>query len=122
MSKDNSRRDFIKKSAALAVGSFLLSDIKSDVLNCENDSVLNKEPFTEKLAFSLPALPYSYDALEPHIDKLTMEIHHSKHHQAYITNLNKALEIVDGSLVGNNFEIESILGSIDKLPVSNSNR
>ncbi len=42
--------------------------------------------------FVLPKLPYSYDALEPHIDARTMEIHHSKHHQAYVTNLNKALE------------------------------
>ena len=40
----------------------------------------------------LPALPYAHDALEPHIDKATMEIHHGKHHQAYITNVNKALE------------------------------
>jgi superoxide dismutase, Fe-Mn family len=44
------------------------------------------------MAFTLPALPYAPDALEPHIDKLTMEIHHGKHHQAYVTNLNKALE------------------------------
>ena len=44
------------------------------------------------MAFTLPALPYATDALEPHIDKLTMEIHHGKHHQAYVTNLNKALE------------------------------
>ena len=44
------------------------------------------------MPFTLPALPYAPDALEPHIDKMTMEIHHGKHHQAYITNLNKALE------------------------------
>ena len=44
------------------------------------------------MAFTLPALPYAHDALEPHIDKMTMEIHHGKHHQAYVTNLNKALE------------------------------
>ncbi len=44
------------------------------------------------MAFSLPPLPYPYDALEPHIDKLTMEIHHTKHHAAYVNNLNKALE------------------------------
>lgn len=43
------------------------------------------------MAFTLPALPYAYDALEPHIDKLTMEIHHDKHHQAYVTNLNNAI-------------------------------
>lgn len=44
------------------------------------------------MAFSLPALPYAPNALEPHIDTATMEIHHGKHHNAYVTNLNKALE------------------------------
>src|SRR5216684_36112 len=44
------------------------------------------------MPFTLPALPYATDALEPHIDKMTMEIHHGKHHNAYVTNLNKALE------------------------------
>src|SRR5712692_4195949 len=44
------------------------------------------------MPFTLPPLPYPADALEPHIDKMTMEIHHGKHHNAYVTNLNKALE------------------------------
>jgi len=44
------------------------------------------------MPFTVPALQYSFDALEPHIDKMTMEIHHDKHHAAYVTNLNKALE------------------------------
>jgi Fe-Mn family superoxide dismutase len=44
------------------------------------------------MPFSLPPLPYPYDALEPYIDKLTMEIHHTKHHAGYVNNLNKALE------------------------------
>ena len=44
------------------------------------------------MAFTLPALPYAYDALEPHIDAQTMEIHHGKHHQAYVNNLNAAIE------------------------------
>ena len=44
------------------------------------------------MAFTLPSLPYPAEALEPHIDKMTMEIHHGKHHNAYVTNLNKALE------------------------------
>ena len=45
----------------------------------------------KKTAFTLPKLPYDYDALEPHIDAETMKIHHDKHHQAYVDNLNKAL-------------------------------
>jgi Fe-Mn family superoxide dismutase len=44
------------------------------------------------MPFELPALPYAHDALEPHIDKMTMEIHHGKHHNAYVTNLNNALK------------------------------
>jgi Fe-Mn family superoxide dismutase len=44
------------------------------------------------MAFELPKLPYAHDALEPHFDKMTMEIHHGKHHNAYVTNLNKAIE------------------------------
>jgi Fe-Mn family superoxide dismutase len=48
------------------------------------------------MPFTLPPLPYATDVLEPHIDKMTMEIHHGKHHNAYVTNLNKALESAPG--------------------------
>src|SRR6202521_4010811 len=54
------------------------------------DRNIHKEEIT--LAFTVPPLPYAFDALEPYIDKQTMEIHHDKHHAAYVTNLNKALE------------------------------
>jgi len=64
------------------------------------------------MAFTLPALSYATDALEPHIDKLTMEIHHGKHHQAYVTNLNKALE---GKPEANN-SIDDIIKNISKYP------
>ena len=66
------------------------------------------------MAFELPALAYATDALEPHIDKLTMEIHHGKHHQAYVTNLNKALE---GKPEANS-SIEDIVKNISKFPAA----
>ena len=61
------------------------------------------------MAFELPQLPYAYDALEPHIDARTMEIHHSKHHNAYTTNLNAAIAGTD--LEGKS--IEEILKNLD---------
>jgi superoxide dismutase, Fe-Mn family len=60
----------------------------------------------------LPPLPYDYDALEPHIDAQTMEIHHGKHHQAYVTNLNAALEGTEWS----DQPLEQVLTSLDALP------
>jgi len=66
------------------------------------------------MAFELPALSYATDALEPHIDKLTMEIHHGKHHQAYVTNLNKALE---GKPEATS-PIEDIIKNISKFPAA----
>jgi Fe-Mn family superoxide dismutase len=64
------------------------------------------------MAFSLPDLPYDYAALEPTIDARTMEIHHSKHHQAYVDNANKALEGTEWA--GNS--VESVLASVAALP------
>jgi Fe-Mn family superoxide dismutase len=66
-----------------------------------------------KYPYSLPQLPYSYDALEPYIDKMTMEIHHTKHHQAYINNLNSALEKYSEF---HNLELEEILKNLNQLP------
>jgi Fe-Mn family superoxide dismutase len=64
------------------------------------------------MSFTLPDLPYGYDALEPTIDARTMEIHHSKHHQAYVDNANKALEGTEWA--GNN--VESVLASLAAMP------
>jgi superoxide dismutase, Fe-Mn family len=64
------------------------------------------------MAYSVPPLPYAYDALEPHIDKLTMEIHHDKHHQAYVDKVNAALEgtpLADAS-------IEDVLKDLSQVP------
>jgi superoxide dismutase, Fe-Mn family len=66
-----------------------------------------------KYPYSLPTLNYSYDALEPYIDKMTMEIHHTKHHQAYINNLNSALEKYSEF---HNLELEEILKKLNQLP------
>jgi superoxide dismutase, Fe-Mn family len=71
-----------------------------------------KEPTV--MPFTLPSLPYSPDALEPHIDKMTMEIHHGKHHGAYVTNLNKAIEGTEWDKKS----IEQILSNISTLPVA----
>lgn len=62
--------------------------------------------------FELPQLPYAYDALEPHIDKETMNIHHTRHHNTYITNLNAALEGKEVSAT----TIEELISNLDALP------
>lgn len=69
------------------------------------------------MAFELPKLPYAYDALEPHIDARTMEIHHSKHHQGYVTNLNAAIAGTD--LEGKS--IEEILRNCKDKPAVRNN-
>jgi Fe-Mn family superoxide dismutase len=65
------------------------------------------------MAFTLPNLPYPTDALEPTIDKMTMEIHHGRHHKAYVDNLNKALE---GQTALLSLSIEQLLRDISKVP------
>jgi superoxide dismutase, Fe-Mn family len=65
------------------------------------------------VAHVLPPLPYAFDALEPYIDKLTMEIHHDKHHAAYVTNLNKALESAPDLAA---LPIEQLLAKLDSVP------
>src|SRR5260221_9199536 len=65
------------------------------------------------MPFSLPNLPYAPDALEPSIDKMTMEIHHGRHHKAYVDNLNKAL---DGQAALQSLPIEQLLRQINSVP------
>jgi superoxide dismutase, Fe-Mn family len=64
------------------------------------------------MAYTVPPLPYAYDALEPHIDKLTMEIHHDKHHQAYVDKVNAALE---GTAL-TDAPIEDVLRDLGQVP------
>jgi len=66
------------------------------------------------MPFTLPNLPYAHDALEPHIDKMTMEIHHGKHHAAYVNNLNKAVENTEWS----SRSLEDVLANVSKLPAA----
>lgn len=66
------------------------------------------------MAHTLPALPYAHDALEPHIDTTTMQIHHGKHHQAYVDNLNKALAGTEGE----NKTLEELMANMSKYPMA----
>jgi superoxide dismutase, Fe-Mn family len=101
------RRDFILKTVLAGVGVSLLGK-KIATANPNGD------PFDFNLdlnaPYTLPALPYAYDALEPFIDMQTMQIHHTKHHQAYVTNMNKALETVKDA-PGN---LDDLLKSVSK--------
>src|SRR5438045_9198040 len=105
----NKRRQFLKNAAILSAAGL----ISPAFLN--GSSV---ESFISPLAsvddfFSLPMLGYGYDALEPHIDTTTMQIHHSRHHQAYVTNLNNAVK-------QNNISdsLEDIIKNISKYPAA----
>ncbi len=103
---ENSRRAFLQKSLLAGIGISLLG---KNLLNAEE----NKEAityFSMASPYTLPPLPYPYDALEPDIDRTTMEIHHGKHHQAYVTNLNKALESVKDAPA----TLEEILKNVSK--------
>jgi Fe-Mn family superoxide dismutase len=64
------------------------------------------------MAYEVPPLPYAYDALEPHIDEQTMQLHHDKHHQAYVDNANKALEGTDWA----DRPVEEVLANLEILP------
>lgn len=66
------------------------------------------------MAYKLPELPYAFDALEPHIDAQTMEIHHGKHHNTYVTNANAALEKIPEDLAG--LEAPELLKQLDRVP------
>ena len=95
----NNRREFLRNTALLAVAGIGASSFNSPALarmtsgNILVPSLDSQDSIflDADSGFTLPALPYSYDALEPAIDKLTMQIHHDKHHAAYVANLNKAV-------------------------------
>ncbi len=97
------RRDALKKTALSAAAVSLVT--------------LPETNFAQAAApagpFKLPALPYALDALEPHIDAKTMEIHHGRHHQAYVTNLNKAVA-TDAKLAGTS--LDELIRHLDEVP------
>jgi len=89
-----------------------VASLGMDVVIKLTEKLLKKD---SKMAYSLPELAYSYDALEPHIDARTMEIHHTKHHNTYITNLNAALE---GHEELASKSVEDLISNLDAVPES----
>jgi superoxide dismutase, Fe-Mn family len=109
MNDTMTRREMLKK---LSVGAATV--IAAPLLEVRGvEPAATPPPATGATGFKLPPLPYPYDALEPHLDARTMEIHYTKHHQAYVDNLNKALKD-HPDLQGKS--IEMLLGNLNALP------
>ena len=121
MKKENSRRDFIKKSAFATAAVYMGGGLLNSVIAEESANGNLIEPGLLETTgtagtYTLPELPYEQGALEPHIDKLTMQIHHTKHHNAYVTNLNKAIETLDEKLLERSVKLETIFEKMSKFP------
>jgi Fe-Mn family superoxide dismutase len=101
------RREFL--GAGSIAGAALLGVEKIDASDFQAKNKLEVSP----MAFTVPPLPYSFDALEPYIDAKTMEIHHDKHHGAYVNNVNKAL---DGHADLQAKSIDELLKNLDGVP------
>src|SRR5437868_12808147 len=108
------RRRFLSRSGIVGAGILGAGGALPGLLLAETANPSSNSKSEEKLvAFTVPPLPYPFDALEPHIDAKTMEIHHDKHHGAYVTNLNKALE---GHANLQGLSIEELLSNLDRVP------
>src|SRR6202795_1192754 len=113
------RRKFLVSSGVVGAGLIGAGKTILGLLHAETkpesefhlNSYLNSED--KPMAFTVPPLPYPFDALEPTIDAKTMEIHHDKHHAAYVTNLNKAL---DGHADLQSKSLEDLLKNLDSIP------
>ncbi len=103
------RRAFLTTTAAASVLAVVPAGAANALHEMKNITQDNKP-----IPFTLPDLPYTHDALEPYIDKMTMEIHHGKHHNAYVTNLNKAVEGTEWA----SKSLEDILAGVSKLPMA----
>ncbi len=97
------RRKFLQSTSMAWGGSVLVDRLSYGFVHSVEET---------PMAFTVPDLPYSHDALEPYVDQKTMELHHGQHHKAYVTNLNKAVENTDWQ----NKTIEDILKNISKAP------
>ncbi len=109
------RRKFIVGTGIVGAGLLGAGEAAPGLLHAgtATDFESNLKSEEKTVAFSVPPLPYAFDALEPHIDAKTMEIHHDKHHAAYVTNLNKAL---DGHADLQSKSLEDLLKNLDALP------
>lgn len=105
----SSRRDFLKKSVFTGAGLSILPLVGGADAFALSETISNGKP-----VFKLPELPYPNNALEPCIDARTMEIHHGKHHAAYVSNLNKAVEAMDAFPA----DLKTVFESIEKFPAS----
>jgi superoxide dismutase, Fe-Mn family len=106
----DNRRDFFKKIGLIGLSGIatkLVSNEQLNVLETLGNQSIQNTPFT------LPALPYAYNALEPFIDEQTMTIHHTKHHQGYVDKLNKAVESI-----GSKFVLEDAFKTISTASVA----
>src|SRR5689334_11615593 len=113
MKTNNNRREFLKKGILVSAAAITMPSLVKGIGNQEPEVYEEEmEPLPVAGKFDVPLLPYAYEALEPHIDKMTMQIHHDKHHQAYVDNLNKACaeNKIDASL-------EDIIKNVSKYPM-----
>lgn len=121
MIKNNSRRDFLKSAGILSVGTLVGTTIVSAAEPKKNINDLNNNEASSIIIniddkFALAPLGYEFNALEPHIDKQTMEIHYGKHHKAYVSNLNTAYNALEDNLKEKAQTVESIFDNINKFP------
>ena len=106
------RRNFIK-TIPLSIS---LATVTSELISQTSTNTIFQTKNTNNImAFELPALPYAFNALDPHIDAKTMEIHHGKHHNAYVTNLNNAVA-ADATAQGKS--LEDLIAHISKFPMA----
>jgi superoxide dismutase, Fe-Mn family len=103
---------FVTLPAAMAQPDPSVPNLRQDIpgVPIQRQDLIN----TASAPFTLPPLPYAYDALEPHIDAETMHIHHDKHHATYVANLNKA--VAELPSISGNLAVESLLQNLNSLP------